>query len=259
MIPQRETAFGGALFRDHCSVRKGQEHDKVFSQGHSLGRAGAADDDTAKLLPPWRRSNRPLRFRYRPEDVVCKHCTEYRRGGCTEEVCPWLEERVEAGTVTYTSLAAEFYRKWLGTALGERIQELLRGKRSIAYYDSAHTDRLALYALFLARHRSDHRALAAMYLLTATETLRRCAIPRIFDLWGIDIRSWSAVRTLSEQEYVLFQAAKGIWQSQRTITIPELCDRKLVEDKTLELILNAALVAHYGRAMLAFDRREGRT
>lgn len=73
------------------------------------------------------------RFRYRPEDVVCKHCTEYRRGGCTEEVCPWLEERVEAGTVTYTSLAAKFYRKWLGTALGERIQELLRGKRSIAY------------------------------------------------------------------------------------------------------------------------------
>lgn len=198
------------------------------------------------------------RFRYRPEDVVCKHCTEYRRGGCTEEVCPWLEERVEAGTVTYTSLAAEFYRKWLGTALGERIQELLRGKQSIAYYDSAHTDRLALYALFLARHRSDHRALAAMYLLTVTETLRRCAIPRIFDLWGIDIRSWSAVRTLSEQEYVLFQAAKGIWQSQRTITIPELCDRKLVEDKTLELILNAALIAHYGRAMLAFDRLEGR-
>ena len=40
------------------------------------------------------------------------------------------------------------------------------------------------------------------------------------------------MRTLSEQEYVLFQAAKGIWQSQRTVTIPELCDRKLVEDKT---------------------------
>ena len=35
-------------------------------------------------------------------------------------------------------------------------------------------------------------------------------------------------------------------------------DRKLVEDKTLELILNAALIAHCGRAMLAFDRLEGR-
>ena len=198
------------------------------------------------------------RFRYRPEDVVCKHCTEYRRGGCIEGVCPWLEERVEAGAVTYTSLAAEFYRKWRETELGERIREALHGKRSIMYYDSNHAGRLAVYALFLARHRRDNRALAAMYLLTATETLRQCAIPRIFDLWGIDIRSWSAVRTLSEQEYVLFQAAKGIWLGQRTITIPELCDRKLVEDKTLELILNAALIAHYGRAMLAFDRREGR-
>lgn len=198
------------------------------------------------------------RFRYRPEDVVCKHCTEYRRGGCTEEVCPWLEERVETGAVTYTSLAAEFYRKWRETELGERIRELLRGKQSIAYYDSDHVGRLAVYALFLDRHRSDHRALAAMYLLTATETLRRCAISRVFDFWGIGIRSWRAVRTLSEQEYVLFQAAKGIWLGQRTITVPELCDRDLVEDKTLSLILNAALIAHYGRAMLAFDRLEGR-
>ncbi|WP_337601414.1 hypothetical protein [Dysosmobacter welbionis] len=198
------------------------------------------------------------RFRYRPEDVVCKHCTEYRRGGCIEGVCPWLEERVEAGAVTYTSLAAEFYRKWRETELGERIQELLSGKRAIAYYDNDHASRLALYALFLDRHRRNNRALAAMYLLTATETLRQCALPRIFAFWSVPIGEWKAVRTLSEQEYVLFQAAKGIWQSQRTITIPELCDRKLVEDKTLELILNAALIAHYGRAMLAFDRREGR-
>lgn len=74
------------------------------------------------------------RFRYRPEDVVCKHCTEYRRGGCTEEVCPWLEERVEAGTVTYTSLAAKFLpevagnRTWgadPGTAPGKTVYRLL--------------------------------------------------------------------------------------------------------------------------------------
>lgn len=258
MIPQRETAFLGALFRDHCSVRKGQAYDKVFSQGHTPGRTGAADDDAAQLFSPRRRANRPLPVPIpagrRSLQALYGVPARWLYGGGL----PLAGGACRGGTVTYTSLAAEFYRKWLGTALGERIQELLRGKRSIAYYDSAHTDRLALYALFLARHRSDHRALAAMYLLTVTETLRRCAIPRIFDLWGIDIRSWSAVRTLSEQEYVLFQAAKGIWQSQRTITIPELCDRKLVEDKTLELILNAALIAHYGRAMLAFDRLEGR-
>lgn len=224
MIPQRETAFWAPFFGITALSGKDKRMTKYFLKDTPLAELERQMMTPPNFSPRGGGQTVLCRFRYRPEDVVCKHCTEYRRGGCTEEVCPWLEERVEAGTVTYTSLAAEFYRKWLGTALGERIQELLRGKRSIAYYDSAHTDRLALYALFLARHRSDHRALAAMYLLTVTETLRRCAIPRIFDLWGIDIRSWSAVRTLSEQEYVLFQAAKGIWQSQRTITIPELCD-----------------------------------
>lgn len=202
------------------------------------------------------------RFRYRPEDVVCKHCTKYRRGGCTEEVCPWLAERAEAGSVTYTALAAEFYRKWSGTELGERIRDLLSGKNSVSYFEPVHATRLMIYASYLSCHQSDgreSRRLAALYLLTATETLRRCAIPRIFDLWSIDIRSWRAMRALSEQEYVLFQAAKGIWLGQRTITIPELCDRDLVEDKTLSLILNAALIAHYGRAVLAFDRLEDRT
>lgn len=197
------------------------------------------------------------RFRYRREDVVCKHCTEYRRGGCAEAVCPWLEERAEAGSVTYASLAAAFYRTWRETELGERIRELLRGKRSIAYYSTAHSTRLKVYAQFLARHRSDHMSLAAMYLLTATETLRRCAIPRVFNLWGIDLRNWSTVRTLSEQEYVLFQAAKGILLGQRTITVSELCDRELVEDQTLSLILDATLIARYGRVMLAFDKTGG--
>lgn len=197
------------------------------------------------------------RFRYKPEDVVCKHCTKYRRGGCTVPVCPWLEERAEAGVVTYSSLAAEFYRKWRDGELGIRIMELLSGKKSVSYMDASHTARLTAYAAYLAHHHKDgseNRRLAALYLLTATETLRRCAIPRTFDLWSIDIGSWGTMRTLSEQEYVLFQAAKGIWLGQNTISAAELCDRELVEDKTLRLILDALLIAHYGKAVIAANK-----
>lgn len=200
------------------------------------------------------------RFRYRPEDVVCKHCTEYRCGGCMEEICPWLEERAEAGAVTYSSLAAEFYRKWRGTELGERIRSLLSGKKSVTYFEPAHTTRLMIYASYLFTHRSDgreRRRLAALYLLTATEALRRCAISRTFDLWGLDIRSWHSMRALSEQEYVLFQAGKGIWLDQRTISVSELCDRELVEDRTLSLILDATLIAHYGKPMLTIGETGG--
>lgn len=200
------------------------------------------------------------RFRYRPEDVACKHCTKYRRGGCAEPVCPWLEERAEAGVVTYSSLADEFYRRWQGSALGVRIVELLSVKKSVSYFDSTHAVRLTAYTAYLAHHHKDgdgNRRLAALYLLTATETLRRCAIPRTFNLWSIDIGSWGAMRTLSEQEYVLFQAAKGIWMDQNTISAAELCDRELVEDKTLRLILDALLIAHYGKAVIVANKEAG--
>ena len=73
------------------------------------------------------------RFRYRPEDVACKHCTKYRRKQCTMPVCPWIEERAEAGAVTYSSLAADYYRNWQSGRLGERIAELLSNKKAVAY------------------------------------------------------------------------------------------------------------------------------
>ena len=146
------------------------------------------------------------RFRYRPEDVACKHCTKYRRKQCTMPVCPWIEERAEAGAVTYSSLAADYYRNWQSGRLGERIAELLSNKKAVAYYDAAHTSRFLFYYPYLLRHHGDdtgRRRLATMYLLTATESLCR-AVPNIFGLWSIRLSGWDTVRAMSEQEYVLY-------------------------------------------------------
>ena len=39
-------------------------------------------------------------FKYTPEDVDCKLCTEYvKKFGCTACGCPWMAERIEAGVV----------------------------------------------------------------------------------------------------------------------------------------------------------------
>lgn len=41
-------------------------------------------------------------FRYKPEDVDCKLCTEYRKKlGCTVKGCPFLADALEAGVVGY--------------------------------------------------------------------------------------------------------------------------------------------------------------
>ena len=71
------------------------------------------------------------RFRYLPEDVDCKNCTEYRKKRDALRVCPWLEERAEAGMMTYAVLAFEFYERWMDGPFGERIRKVLSRKKRL--------------------------------------------------------------------------------------------------------------------------------
>ena len=49
-------------------------------------------------------------FRYTPKDVDCKLCTEYaKKRGCCAGRCPWLAERMEAGTVGYEQALLESF------------------------------------------------------------------------------------------------------------------------------------------------------
>ena len=54
-----------------------------------------------------------------------------------------------------------------------------------------------------------NRRLAAMYLMTATEPLRRWGAPNLFDLWPTALHEWRVLHGLSGQEYALYQAARG--------------------------------------------------
>lgn len=202
------------------------------------------------------------RFRYRPEDVDCKNCTEYRKKRDAPRVCPWLEERAEAGVVTYAVLAFEFYERWMDGPFGERIRKVLSGKEAATYYNEGHAARLQVYSTYLTTHWKggdrNHR-LAAMYLMTATEALRRWAMPNLFGLWPTALREWRVLHGLSGQEYAMYQAARGISQRRRTITVPEMCDEDLVDDLTLALILNALLIDHYGSVVLRLGGTGGKT
>lgn len=200
------------------------------------------------------------RFRYRPEDVVCKNCTQCIHGKCSATICPWIEERAEAGVISYSSLAWEYYRNLWGTSLGDRITQLLPGRESITYYNEAHASRFSTYYPYLIHRRDDcpeHRQLAALYLLTATEALRRQALPRVFALWPVAGDYWKTPRKLTEQEYVLYQAAKGLYLNQPRVRISELADRELVDDISLSMILDAVLLVHYGKTVLTISQKEG--
>ena len=200
------------------------------------------------------------RFRYRPEDVDYKNCTEYRKKRDTLQVCPWLEERAEAGVVTYGALASAFYKSWMDGMLGGRLRRVLSGKEAVTYYDEHHAGRLRLYCDGLGSHHwggTKNIRLAVMYLLTATEPLRRWGAPNLLGFWPPPLREWKVLHGLSGQEYALYQAARGLHCRQKTITIPELCDEDLVDDLTLALILDALLIDHYGPVILRLEETGG--
>ena len=51
-------------------------------------------------------------FQYKPEHIGCKQCTEFvRKKGCTAQVCPWLAELIEAGTVGYREAVMETFHR----------------------------------------------------------------------------------------------------------------------------------------------------
>ena len=51
------------------------------------------------------------RFHYKKEDVDCTYCRSYMRHTCQESVCPYIPERLEAGTIGYQELAERCLRR----------------------------------------------------------------------------------------------------------------------------------------------------
>ena len=68
-------------------------------------------------------------------------------------------------------------------------------------------------------------------------------------------RTWTVrLNSISTQDYVLYQAAKGIFHGTLGATSEELADRDLVGNNTLLLVLSAALIARYGPDVMKIGR-----
>ena len=52
------------------------------------------------------------RFKYKPDDVDCRLCTEFRKRKCTLEGCPWIAERIEAGVVSYAEAVMKVFSSY---------------------------------------------------------------------------------------------------------------------------------------------------
>ena len=200
-----------------------------------------------------RGSSSAVLCRYRPTaaDVDCRNCLQYRRRSCRSLSCPYLSERLEAGAVTMDELIVETVRPWKHLPLKQRAMGLACREERFHFEGQLHVMRMEELTKAEAEYVNS-RWLATVYLLSAHAGLWRKTLFAVKP----DQIDFALVR-LGEstvQEYVLYRAAKGICTGTLGTTSEELADPELVNDETLLLILNAAVLARYGPEVMNIGR-----
>ena len=159
-------------------------------------------------------------FKYEMEDVDCKFCTEYRgkKLGCSQKVCPWLAERIEAGAVGYEEALLDSFPH--DPKLEAKLHTAVRLFRGSMWLDEGHRQRMQALR---AREGSDRRRDTPAYIAAG---------------------------------YTLLGAARDIYANGDGIALNDLADNEVVDSTAFCLIVNALLIARYGIAALDIQKKQ---
>lgn len=178
------------------------------------------------------------RFHYKKEDVDCTYCRSYMRHTCQESVCPYIPERLEAGTIGYQELAERCLRMAGHQKLWKRASSLSKGNTLPLALEPAHRHRLSEWPEAGTASICPQK-LAAVYLLSSRIGLWRRVLPHISH-GRIDFSSVS-LRGIDPRDYPVYRAAKGLYCGKLLITSAELADEEQVSSEAFGDILNAML------------------
>ncbi len=196
-------------------------------------------------------------FKYTLEDVDCRFCKEYEHRKCTvESGCPYLAERIEAGAVDYGEVIRDTFKD-TPELLRCRLRRLTERFPDTMWTNAAHERRFYhLWAeLGTKKKRDTPQFFAALYLLTANEDVYRRAY-NAFHPNGIK-PEYIRVSGISIPNYALVQAAKSIYFGTDGITLADLSDSEAVDEESFCLIVNAILIARYGKEVMHI-KKDGR-
>lgn len=192
-------------------------------------------------------------FKYTPENVDCRYCTEFVRGRCRANGCPWLNERVEAGVVGYNEALEETFVEQV--PLRRRIKLVSACSHSF-WKDEDHQKRFAVaQAIFgIYRKRNTPAYYAVLYLLTSDDSLFKrtadCIRKKKIDFQFADVRHMSA------GQYALYKTAKSLYNETSEVSVDEFADPSLFGFDEFKIAINAMLISRYGLAAVYLSHEE---
>ena len=190
-----------------------------------------------------------LSYHYKPKDVACEYCVEWRHRRCQAVGCPWLAERIEAGVVSYAAAVRELFGALHVPELRWRLEWLIKGYNGSFWLNREHeyNTRLLLRSVGYQAWRNP-RFFAVLYLFGSSRALLKRAwnacMPQGFE------PLYMVIRGVSAHDYTLIQAAKALMCGGLGLTLYDLADREVVDDEAFTLIVNALLIANYGTDVL---------
>lgn len=186
-------------------------------------------------------------FRYKPEMVDCKLCTEYQKPkGCTAQgACPWLAERIEAGVVGYGEAVTGSFPNRPGLqARLTMAEQLFNGS---LWADEQHRQRWHnLMARFkYSKKRKDlGKYYAVIFLFSGSIELNRRTINCV-ERQSIEF-GWADTSAMPDEDYTLFTAARSIAVDNTHRLLKKLADISAVGLREFCVIVNALLIERYG-------------
>jgi len=182
--------------------------------------------------------------KYSPEDVDCRYCTKFVHGRCRAAICPWMNERIEAGVIGYHEAVAESFSDQ--TLLQKRLKLVMACYDASFWRDDAHKRRFqtaqAIFGYYRKRNTPEYYA--ALYLLTSDEELF-LRLADCFTRTRIDFR-YACLRGIEPENYALYKTAKCLYTESAEVGVDELADPDLFALADFRLVVNAMLISRYG-------------
>ena len=148
-------------------------------------------------------------YKYTAEDVDCRYCTEFHHGRCRAIKCPWLNERIEVGVISYHDAVNESFSS--RSPLLRRIRLVLTFYDKSFWKDDKHFRRFqqadAILGFYKSRNTNEYYS--ALFLLTADHNL----FLRFLDCFNrreinFDLAN---LKGIPPEHYALYKIAKSLY------------------------------------------------
>ena len=181
--------------------------------------------------------------------IDCEYCADRRYyGGCSKDGCPWLENQIPMGRVTYREAVTKHFFRY--KELRPRVNQVVK-KYEGPWTNIGHIPRMQtarkMTRCFTEKDTSRYHAV--MYLLTSSFDLF-ARILGCFSEEGLHLNR-AELRNISPHNRALFNAACKIYNGNDQVLLTDLTGRDPIDDAAFQLILTALMVSQYGPAVLS--------